>query len=244
MAVGLAAFLVPLADTTRYALLAQRRVGRTIGFDVTWTASEIVALVVLTTAGTVSPEWLLFVWSATAALAVLSIWGSIRPAAPRISLLVFSRNPHWWRLCANESIITGSSYAVLAFLAIVAGTDAVGALRASLLPYLWVQLVIAATWLVILSRPPALLKRVVRLIAVAVLGGIVMTAAVVKIIPMDLGERLFENQWHDISALTTYAALSYAGLTIAELVVVQLKARATARPCSWPALPEPWPPPV
>jgi hypothetical protein len=228
IATALGVFLVSLADTTRYALLARGRVRRAVGFDLTWTLSELFGLTVLCWRSIYSPALLMVVWVLSAALAVAGALGVVWPASPRTALWTVRRNPHWWRLSMNEAIITGSSYILLAVLGLAAGTGAVGLVRAALLPYLWVQLSLSAIWLVVLSRRPtaAQLRRFSRLMGEALLAAIVLTALAVRLIPGRVGKRLIGDRWDGLSKFAVYAAIVYAAFTVAELLVLQLKARA------------------
>ena len=228
LATGFGVCLVSLADTTRYALLARGRVRRSVLFDIIWTFSEFGGLLVLWWRGTFSPALLLLVWVLSAILAVTSAVGAVRPGGPFQSLRAVARNPHWWRLAVNEAIITGSSYALLAILGITGGTGYVGAVRAALLPYLWVQLAISAIWLVVLSRRPTAvqLRCFSLLMAEILLAAILVTAATVKLIPDSVGLRVLGERWEQVSRLGVYAALAYAALAVAELLVLQLKAVA------------------
>lgn len=228
VATGLGVCLVSLADTTRYAILARARVRRALLFDLIWTVTELGGLALLWWRGDFSPALLLLIWVLSAALAVMSALGVVRPAGLIRSLVTVSGNPHWWRLAINEGIITGSSYVLLAVLGVAGGTAQVGAVRAALLPYLWVQLAISATWLVVLSRRPgpAQLRRFSRRVAEVVLGVIVLTLATVRLLPHKLGVRLLLERWDQVFSLAGYAASAYAILALAELIILQLKARA------------------
>ena len=228
VATGLGVLFVSLADTTRYALLARGRVRRSVGFDMTWTISELIGLLILWSRGTFSPALLLVVWVLSGAVAVLAALGVVRPASPRHSLSTVARNPHWWRLALNEAIITGSAYALLATLAIAEDTAAVGAVRAAMLPYLWVQLGLSAIWLVVLSRQPSetQLRRFSLMMGELVLGAIVLTVAAIRLLPDEVGRKILGARWDALSRLAVYAALAYAALAVAELLILQLKARA------------------
>ena len=228
LAVGVATTLVSLADTTRYALLARARIRRAVGFDLTWTLGGLIGLLVLWSWGTFTPASLLIVWALSAAIAVVCVADVVWPASPRRSLSTVRRNPHWWRLAANEAMITGSSYALLVVLGIAAATSSVGAVRASLLPYIWVQLAISSTWLVVLSRRPSRpqLRRFCRAAGTAILSTIAIIAVLVSLTPDSVGRRILGQQWSEAAALALYAASAYAALSVAELVVLQLKARA------------------
>lgn len=227
--VGLATLFVGLADTIRYTLLARQRVRRAIVFDLVWTGSGLFGLAALWQWGAISPAMLLMVWVASAALAIAIAASAVgRPDHPATALRAIRRNPHSWRLTVNEAIITGSSYLVLAVLGIAGGTADVGAVRAALLPYLWVQLTIAGLWLVVLSRRPDVdqLRSVTRRMSALILAGTVAALAAVLATPVDWGSRMLPDHWGSIRHLAVYAMLAYAALTVAELGVLQLKATA------------------
>lgn len=227
-ATGLGVCLVSMADTTRYALLARARVRRALLFDLIWTVSELGGLALLWWRGDFTPALLLMIWVLSAAVAVISAFGAVRPAGPLRSLATVATNPHWWRLAVNEGIITGSSYALLAVLGVAGGTAEVGAVRAALLPYLWVQLAISGTWLVVLSRRPGpvQLRRFSSRVAQVVLGAILLTLTTIRLLPHRLGVRVLSQRWDQVFDLAAYAALAYTALALAELVILQLKARA------------------
>ncbi len=228
IAVGLAATVVPYADTMRYSLLAGARVREAIRFDFMWTCSGVIGLLVLWFGDAFSPQGLLRVWFISAGLAVLGA-KSVRPAGPGPSLVSFRDNSHWWRLTVNEMLIVGSSYITLVALGFAGGTGEVGAVRAALLPYLWVQLLITGLWLAVLSRRPtdAQLRRLTRLVGFVILLAIAVVLAVSRVAPDDWGLWLLPEHWSSIAGLAYYAAFGYAALTVAELRMLVLKAKGS-----------------
>lgn len=228
IAVGAAVCLVSTTEITRYALLALGLVRNALVLDTGWTLIEFALLAVARIWLDVTPAILLWCWSLSAAVTMAPSILRIRPRATRAALRHTTANQHWWRLTLNESLLTATSYTLLAVLAATAGTAAVGALRASLLPFLWVQLSLAAAWLVVLSRRPSE-RRLARLVGVLTLvlsAAIVLTVIVVHLLPQATGRRLLHDNWAMTRHLVDYAGLTFVCLAIAEVGMLRLKAIA------------------
>lgn len=228
VAVAAAVGLVSTAEISRYALLALGLVRRALSLDLSWTLSEFVLLGVLRVAATASAAGVLWCWTVSAAIAIAPTLVRVRPAISLASLRKALENEHWWRLTINESLLTGTSYMLLAVLAANAGAAAVGGVRAAFLPFLWVQLSLAAAWLVVLSRQPnpRRVNRLVLALAVALSTAALATVAVVHLVPASFGRVLLHDNWPTMRNLIDYAGVTFLCLTVAEAGMLNLKALA------------------
>jgi hypothetical protein len=232
LATGAAVCVVSSTEIGRYALLSRGLVRKSLRLDLTWTLVEFGLLAAFRSTVLESPSALLWCWTASALIAFAPVVMTIRPASPRASIRALWSNEHSWRLTANDALVSGTSFLLLAFLALLAGTAAVGAVRASMLPFQWVQLAIASSWLVVLSRQPSgrNLRRLTAGLFVLLVASIGIVALIIYLLPTDIGVNLLRDNWQATQGLVAYAAATFVSLTTAEIVIMRRKAaRQTTR---------------
>ncbi len=226
VATGCSVAIVSSTEVARYSLLSRQLVKHALRLDIVWTLGEFGLLVVFRGRVLSSPSGLLWCWTASAACAALPAYIKIGVARPLVALRIFTRAGHWWRLTANDALVSATSYLLLAILSVAAGTRAVGAVRASMLPFQWVQLSIASAWLVVLSRRPSpeRLARLARWLFAILLASIAALATTVQLIPPHVGRALLRDNWQMTRDLVWYSALVFSALTLSEIAIMRLKA--------------------
>ena len=226
VATGVSVFAVSLCEVGRYTLLVREEVRGAIKLDMSWVILEIGSLMIGGSSVMSSPTLLLWCWAVSAVISISPVVISVQLLSPRNILQSFRGNRHWWRLAFSEALTTLSAFFLLSCLAKVSGVEAVGEVRAALLPFQWVHLVIASAWLIVLSRKPSpsTLRKLLALLLGIVFVLIGSVVATIEFVPLTIGKWILNENWHPVEQLAFWAGAVYILQATAEVTVLRLKA--------------------
>ena len=239
--------LVPLAvvlpglvlqDSWRFVFMAGGRPAVACTNDGIWLAAQVAAFLALAAAGGLSLAAIVLAWGVAANLAaiVAALQSGLRPDVGAARGWLHAHRDLWPRFTGEFVALTGSWQIALLGLGVVAGLDAVGALRAA-------QLLVGPLNVAFLAVPLVAVPESQRLwrgargepfqhgavIAAALAALAIVWGAMVSLLPSSLGHDLLGATWVDARALLPAVAAVMVGVGITLGALCALRVLAAAR---------------
>jgi hypothetical protein len=223
-----ATLAVTSTDVTRYACFAVRP-SEAVCIDIVWSVFGLFLVVLI---------------PAPTAAGLLGCWALSAFTASCFSFLRFKRSPLVAsvkrciknkvarQLVLDTLIVSAGGLFLLFGLSAFGGSKAVGEFRTSVLPFTWMQIVLAGAYIAVLRRSDA--KQIFALGAFRwfiVFGcfAAFATALIVRAVPGSLGRNVLGSSWPAATSLAMVIALQYGTFWFAESIVSRLKVVATGR---------------
>ena len=231
VAVSLAAPVVCLQDSLRFAAVSQGRPAVALWSDATWL---VVLLALVPLAGRVPAGTVLLLWlaAATAALVVAAVGLRVRPDLRGATAYLRTRHPTSESLSYGTVVTQVAAVVVTSTVAVALGPAAAGALRGASTLMGPLNVLHAFTGI---ALTPALVRRPragdVRACA-AVAGSLVVVVLVwgglLLVLPDRWGELLLGDSWRGASRVLGLTVVEYCGVMVAVAAVLGLKVRHEA----------------
>lgn len=211
-------------DMVRYVCFARGRPSAAAGADGLWLGLQVVGSAVAFATGHASATTLLGVWAAAGTVSAL-VMGIRLGLVPRLGAAagwVTRQRSLCWRLLVEFMVSSGSHYGVYYGLAVVAGTDELGRLKAAqtlLGPVIVLILgggVVGVPESVRAAHDPALVRRIAGRVSSALAAGALAWGIAIYAFLPTLGPAIFPNAWvtaRPLIPMLTLFAVAFAAST-------------------------------
>lgn len=230
--------LLQYQDALRHLCIARHRPMLAAASDASWIVLQVAGfLLVAARPGSPSATTILTVWAAAGAAA--GVWtGAVLDVGPRIGPAAewLRRHAVIWRRLVVELAANGGSYYVVAYgIAVLAGAEELGHLRAAQALFGPVSvLLLGGTVLGVpeslrARRDAAALRRFTATLSAALAGLAVLSGAVLYAVLPTLGQHVFEASWQTARPLLPLLAAFGAGIGASAGAIAGLRARGEGR---------------